>query len=229
MLLAVKIVVPVPICASEPVPETRPGKVTTSERLKASVPLSTTLPTMPPVITAIGANGDAGAYHFIENGLSEGRTTSFDGLDYIASYGDLIKAIGANEQAGASHFITNGHAEGRTTSFDGLDYIAGYTDLMTAFGASNDARAAHFIANGLNEGRIAARFNVAAYESAHSDLIGKYATNDASSELILILMFPPAISSPKTGIPNMVSHSCGHALASRPRRGRSLYYLDTIS
>ena len=131
------------------------------------------------LIKAFGANGDAGAYHYIEYGASEGRTTTFDGLDYIASYSDLIKAFGANEQAGAEHFIQNGYNEGRTTTFDGLDYIAGYTDLMMAFGANNDAGATHYIQNGFSEGRNANPFNVAAYESAHTDLIGKYATNDA--------------------------------------------------
>ena len=131
------------------------------------------------LIKAFGVNGDAGAYHFIENGASEGRTTSFDGLDYIASYTDLAKAFGANEQAGAEHFIQSGHSEGRTTTFDGLDYIAGYTDLMKSFGANNDAGATHYIQDGLSEGRSANPFNVAAYKSAHTDLIGKYASNDA--------------------------------------------------
>jgi hypothetical protein len=79
-----------------------------------------------------------GAYRYIENGHNEGCTTSFDGLDYIASYVDLMRAFGANEQAGAAHFITNGYNEGRTTTFDGLAYIAQYTELMKAFGASSD-------------------------------------------------------------------------------------------
>jgi hypothetical protein len=131
------------------------------------------------LIKAFGVNGDAGAYHYIENGSSEGRTATFDGLDYIASYSDLIKAFGANEQAGAAHFIGNGYNEGRTTTFDGLDYIAGYTDLMKAFGANNDAGATHYIQNGLLEGRNAQAFDVAAYEAAHPDLIGKFASNDA--------------------------------------------------
>ena len=52
------------------------------------------------------------------------RTASFNGLEYIASYGDLIGAFGANEDSGASHYITNGRFEGRTTSFNGLEYIA---------------------------------------------------------------------------------------------------------
>jgi microcystin-dependent protein len=131
------------------------------------------------LIKAFGVNGDAGAYHCIEAGASEGRITTFDGLDYIASYGDLIKAFGANEQAGAAHFIGNGYNEGRAATFDGLDYIASYTDLMAAFGANNDAGATHFIQNGLNEGRNAQAFDVAAYEAAHPDLIGKFSSNDA--------------------------------------------------
>jgi hypothetical protein len=109
--------------------------------------------------------------------ISNKITTTFDGLDYIASYGDLIKALGANEQAGAEHFIDNGFKEGRTTTFDGLDYIANYTDLMKAFGANNDEGAAHYITNGHSEGR-STTFSVAAYESSHPDL-PKFSSNDA--------------------------------------------------
>ncbi|MET4261100.1 hypothetical protein ABIC09_006067 [Bradyrhizobium sp. S3.12.5] len=133
----------------------------------------------PDLIKAFGANSDAGAFHFIEYGNQEGRTTTFDGYDYIASYSDLIHAFGANEQAGAAHFINYGSAEGRTTTFDGLAYIAQYTDLMNAYGANNDAGAAHYITYGATEGRSRAGFNVAAYEQAHPDLVGKFATNDA--------------------------------------------------
>jgi hypothetical protein len=49
---------------------------------------------------------------------------------------------------------------------------------MNAFGANNDEGAAHYITNGHSEGR-STTFNVGAYESAHPDLIGKYASNDA--------------------------------------------------
>ncbi|WP_316399050.1 hypothetical protein [Bradyrhizobium sp. 33ap4] len=131
------------------------------------------------LIQAYGWNSDAGAFHFIERGYQEGRTTTFDGLNYIASYSDLIRGFGANEQAGAAHFIGYGHAEGRTTTFDGLAYLAQYTDLMNDFGANNDAGAYHYIVYGSNEGRSGAGFNVAAYEQAHPDLIGKFATSDA--------------------------------------------------
>jgi hypothetical protein len=130
------------------------------------------------LIAAFGANNDAGAFHYIEYGRSEARTTTFDGLDYIASYHDLIGAFGANEQAGAAHFIANGFREGRsTTAFDGLSYIAQYTDLMNAFGANDDAGASHYITNGFSEGRSTS-FDVAGYEAAHSDLQGRFATND---------------------------------------------------
>ena len=50
---------------------------------------------------------------------------------------------------------------------------------MKAFGADADAGATHYIDYGLNEGRSADPLNVGAYESAHPDLIGKYANNDA--------------------------------------------------
>ncbi len=130
------------------------------------------------LIRAFGANNDAGAYHYIEYGHSEGRTITFDGLDYIASYGDLIGAFGANEQTGAEHYIGYGYSEGRSTTFDGLAYIANYPDLMRALGASNDAGATHYIDYGHNEGR-STTFNVAGYESAHPDLKGRFSSDDA--------------------------------------------------
>ena len=50
---------------------------------------------------------------------------------------------------------------------------------MKAFGADADAGATlDYIDYGLNEGR-SSPLNVGAYESAHPDLIGKYANNDA--------------------------------------------------
>jgi hypothetical protein len=100
---------------------------------------------------------------------------------------DLVKAFGTNEQAGAVHFIDYGLKEGRTTNFDGLSYIAEYTDLMNAIGANNDAGATHYIGYGFKEHRTTTfTFDnqvgaaaVGAYEAAHPDLQGKFATNDA--------------------------------------------------
>lgn len=76
--------------------------------------------------------------HYRNVGWTEGRDPSADvhlasvnGLEYIASYGDLIGALGANKPAGYKHFATTGLFEGRTISFDGLEYIASYGDLIT--------------------------------------------------------------------------------------------------
>ena len=49
---------------------------------------------------------------------------------------------------------------------------------MMAFGANNDAGATHYIKNGFYEHRSTS-FDVGAYESAHPDLKGKYASDDA--------------------------------------------------
>jgi hypothetical protein len=80
---------------------------------------------------------------------------TFDGLDYIASYRDLILAFGANADAGAVHFITTGRTEGRAPDrFDAEQYLANYADLRAAFAGDTDAAARHFITSGWLEGRI---------------------------------------------------------------------------
>jgi hypothetical protein len=119
---------------------------------------------------------DAGATHFITNGLAEGRSITFNGLDYIASYNDLISAFGANNDAGAFHFIENGQREGRTTTFDGLDYIASYGDLIRAFGTNEQAGAAHFITNGHGEGRTTT-FDGLSYIAQYTDLMLAFGAN----------------------------------------------------
>ena len=79
---------------------------------------------------------------------------AFDGLEYIASYPDLIRAFGANAAAGAQHYQLHGQAEGRVPdSFDARQYLANYADLRAAFGPSLPAARAHYITYGYNEGR----------------------------------------------------------------------------
>jgi hypothetical protein len=141
----------------------------------------------PDLVQAFGNAGsitaveDAGAQHYIQSGLHEGRQTTFNGLDYVASYGDLIAAFGANGDAGAFHFIESGHNEGRTPSFDGLDYIASYSNLINAFGANEQAGAAHFIDYGYNEGRTTT-FDGLAYIAQYTDLMHAFgANNDAGA------------------------------------------------
>jgi hypothetical protein len=99
-----------------------------------------------------------------------------NGLEYIASYGDLIAAFGANADAGRAHYEGHGRAEGRTVTFDGLEYIASYDDLIAAFGANDTAGAAHFINNGRHEGR-SVTFDALEYIASHDDLIVAFGAN----------------------------------------------------
>ncbi|MFC7608780.1 hypothetical protein [Teichococcus aestuarii] len=126
-------------------------------------------------------NEALGTEHYVQNGFNEGRAISFDGLDYVASYGDLIDAFkGAGgamaiEDAGAAHYIQNGRAEERTVGFDGLQYVASHTDLIEAFRGGNgaeayaDAGALHYIQNGYAEERVVDQFNEASYAAANMD------------------------------------------------------------
>jgi hypothetical protein len=86
-------------------------------------------------------------------GRFEGRTPTFEGLAYIASYEDLIAAFGANDSAGAAHFIESGRFEGRTVSFNPYQYLANYADLQAAFGFNTEAATLHYITAGYYEGR----------------------------------------------------------------------------
>ena len=70
--------------------------------------------------------------------IREKRTTTFDGLAYIANYTDLRKAFGACNDAGATHYIDYGHNEGRVTTFDVAGYESTHPDLVGKF-SSNDA------------------------------------------------------------------------------------------
>ena len=51
--MPVSVVVPVPICCSEPVPETTPAKVMLSERSKVRIALSETFPVIDPDVAPL--------------------------------------------------------------------------------------------------------------------------------------------------------------------------------
>ena len=105
----------------------------------------------------------------------------FNGLEYIASYRDLITAFGANKAAGESHYNSNGRSEGRVVSFDGLEYIASYADLSAAFGPNEDAGTAHYIQVGQREGRVVT-FDGLEYIASYADLRAAFGANgDAGS------------------------------------------------
>ncbi|MGV2974287.1 RHS repeat domain-containing protein [Roseibium alexandrii] len=80
-------------------------------------------------------------------------TANFPGMEYIASYPDLMGAFGANATNGMYHYFDNGRYEGRRPTFSGLTYIASHTDLIGAYGINREAGAEHYINNGYAEGR----------------------------------------------------------------------------
>ncbi|HQR54328.1 MAG TPA: hypothetical protein PLZ79_13750, partial [Burkholderiales bacterium] len=97
--------------------------------------------------------------HFATTGLFEGRTTSFDSLEYIASYTDLVNAFhtqvaAGNADVGAVHYILGGYAEHRTPDlFDAAQYLENYADLRAAFGSDTEAATLHYVISGYFEGR----------------------------------------------------------------------------
>jgi hypothetical protein len=137
----------------------------------------------PDLIHAFGVNQQAMQDWYTYNEPGERRIETFDGLDYIASYSDLIDAfrsggsMRAVQDLGATHFIANGLAEGRTTTFNGLDYIASHSDLIAAFGANNDAGAFHYIENGRGEGRTTT-FDGLDYIANYTDLMTAFGPNE---------------------------------------------------
>jgi hypothetical protein len=79
----------------------------------------------------------------------------FNGLQYIASHGDLIAAFGANAAAGEAHYLSNGESEGRAKdTFNETQYLANYGDLQAAFGNDTEAATVHYIQFGFAEGRV---------------------------------------------------------------------------
>ena len=103
----------------------------------------------------------------------------FDGLQYIASYGDLITAFGDNPEAGRQHYLAFGQTEGRETdSFDEQQYLANYGDLRSVYGEGDEAgRAAtvQYIQFGAEQGRTDTAppedFDALQYLASNGDLI----------------------------------------------------------
>lgn len=128
--------------------------------------------------------------HYLGAGWAEGRDPRADvdlaainGLEYIASYGDLIAMLGVDKATGYRHFATQGLFEDRTVSFDGFEYIASYPDLIAVFHgqvAANpvpDIGASHYIAAGYAEQRAADLFDAEQYLINYVDLQVAFGTN----------------------------------------------------
>lgn len=90
----------------------------------------------------------------LRSGTCSPTQCNIDGLEYIASYPDLIQAYGADAAAGQRHYAQYGQYEGRVPDlFNAYQYLANYADLRAAFGNNLQAARTHYIQYGFYEGR----------------------------------------------------------------------------
>ncbi|ACF43009.1 Cadherin [Pelodictyon phaeoclathratiforme BU-1] len=120
--------------------------------------------------------------HYIEHGISEGRTITFNAWEYLASNPDLmnwLRADGVTDAdaiTAAKHFIGYGYNEERTITFNAWEYLASNPDLMNWLRADGvtdaDAitAAKHFIGYGYDEERTIT-FDVWEYLASNPDLM----------------------------------------------------------
>jgi hypothetical protein len=124
-------------------------------------------------------------FDLVEGG---GLPPGFDGLQYIASYTDLIAAFGADRAAGEQHFLSAGQAEGRQADlFSETQYLKNHTDLQAVFGSDVEQATVHFITNGVNEGRTddapaPGQIDGLQYIASHPDLITAFGANPAAGQ-----------------------------------------------
>ncbi|MCU0835793.1 MAG: hypothetical protein MUC77_15380 [Chromatiaceae bacterium] len=108
-------------------------------------------------------------------------TEVFNGLEYIASYADLIDAFRTNptHEVGALHYTGSGRIEGRAIgAFDIVQYLANYPDLVAAFGTDFEAATLHYIKQGFFEGRTdELLFDAAQYLANYPDLVAAFGTD----------------------------------------------------
>lgn len=86
-----------------------------------------------------GTDEDLLYQHFVEHGLSEGRTIDFSAMAYIASHQDLIEVFGTDAEAGALHFLEFGLAEGRSITFDETAFLDANPELIDIHGTNLNA------------------------------------------------------------------------------------------
>jgi hypothetical protein len=98
---------------------------------------------------------------------------TFDPLQYLASYPDLIRAYELNPNAATFHYENFGRFEGRVPdTFDEYRYLASYRDLLLGYGTDDVfGVTTHFIEHGLEEGRNPNSFDALRYIAGYEDLI----------------------------------------------------------
>ena len=141
---------------------------------------------------AFGNNLFAATEHYIQFGFGEGRVPgpsggyngrldeflSFDPLQYLASYEDLINSFGFDLIAATAHYQQSGLLEERSSDlFDEVRYLASYGDLITAFGDNYAAATEHYVNSGLAEGRTTDLFDPVGYLNNYADLQVAFGNN----------------------------------------------------
>jgi hypothetical protein len=149
----------------------------------------------PDVKAAFNNDQIAMFYHFVLNGIYEGRqgNSLFSINSYRSRYPDLRNAYGSDVQKYIIHYINTGKREGRvatgdfrggTTVYNGIDYSSVYNfdyytrtypDIWNAFGLDDQKALRHFVLTGIYEGRQGnSTFNVNSYRARYPDLRTKY-------------------------------------------------------
>ena len=152
----------------------------------------------PDIKAAYGGDQAAMFYHFIFNGIYEGRqgSSSFNINSYRTRYEDLRAAYGSDIHSYVWHYISNGRREGRVaigdyrggaTRFNGIDYSSVYSfdyytranpDIWSAYGLDDQKALRHFIFNGIYEGRQgSSSFNINSYRTRYEDLRAAYGSD----------------------------------------------------
>ena len=151
--------------------------------------------TYPDVSSAYGTNYFAAFDHFVNFGMSEGRSgnADFNALSYMKRYEDIRHTFDGDIQKTTRHYILYGKAEGRigtgdylggTTFYNGVDYSSVYNfdyyakhypDVWNSFGLNDYAALRHFVNFGMSEGRMASpEFNVLTYKASNPDLVSVF-------------------------------------------------------
>jgi len=143
------------------------------------------------IVNFYGWNTNAGSFHWLNNGRTEGRRASpaFDVRYYLQNNPDLVQAFGAtNYKAALWHWRDSGLTEGRRASpaFDPKYYLNRYADLRNAFGSTNySAALAHWVQGGISEGRRAsASFDPIYYLQANPDVAQAYGATNYTGGLL---------------------------------------------
>ena len=113
------------------------------------------------LIKTFGANGDAGASHYIVAGSRRGaaRHVRRLGVHRVLRRPDQrvphpSGGESADPDIGAIHYIAAGYASiAPRTNFNAAQYLANYADLQAVFGTDTEAATMHYITNGYFEGR----------------------------------------------------------------------------